>query len=38
MNYKDIITKHYTLGMSDGKIAESLKVSKSGVNDFLQAF
>ena len=38
LDYKDIITKHYALGMSGRKIAESLKVSKSGVNDFLQAF
>ena len=38
LDYKDIITKHYALGMSGGKIAESLKVSKSGVNDFLRAF
>ena len=30
LDYKDIITKHYALGMSGGKIAESLKVSKSG--------
>lgn len=35
---KDIITKHYALGMSGRKITESLKVSKSGVNDFLRAF
>ena len=38
LDYKDIITKHYALGMSGTKIAESLKVSKSGVNDFLKAF
>ena len=38
LDYKDIITKHYALGMSGTKIAESLKVSKSGVNDFLRAF
>ena len=38
LDYKDIITKHYALGMSGRKIAESLKVSKSGVNDFLRAF
>ena len=36
LDYKDIITKHYALGMSGRKIAESLKVSKSGVNDFLR--
>ena len=38
LDYKDIITKHFALGMSGTKIAESLKVSKSGVNDFLRAF
>ena len=38
LDYKDIITKHYALGMSGAKIAESLRVSKSGVNDFLRAF
>ena len=38
LDYKDIITKHYALGMSGGQIAESLGVSKSGVNDFLRAF
>ena len=38
LDYKDIITEHYALGMSGAKIAESLKVSKSGVNDFLRAF
>lgn len=38
LDYKDIITKHYALGMIGIKIAESLKVSKSGVNDFPQAF
>ena len=26
LDYKDIITKHYALGMSGRKIAESLKV------------
>ena len=26
LDYKDIITKHYALGMSGGKIAESLHV------------
>ena len=36
LDYKDIITKHDALGMSGAKIAESLKVSKSGVNDFLR--
>ena len=38
LDYKDIITKHYALGMSGKAIAESLKVSVSGVNDFLRAF
>lgn len=38
LDYKDIITKHYALGMSGGEIAETLDVSKSGVNDFLHAF
>ncbi len=38
LNYKDIITKHYALGMSGTKIAEMLGASKSGVNDFLKAF
>lgn len=38
LDYKDIITKHYALGMSGAKIAESLNVSKSGVNDFLRSF
>lgn len=38
LDYKDIVTKHFALGMSGSKIAEHLKVSKSGVNDFLRAF
>ena len=38
LDYKDIITKHYALGMSGREIAEQLSVSKSGVNDFLRAF
>ena len=38
LDYKDIITKHYALGMSGSQIAVSLNVSKSGVNDFLRAF
>jgi transposase len=38
LDYKDIVTKHFALGMSGAKIAEHLKVSKSGVNDFLRAF
>lgn len=38
LDYKDIITKHYGLGMSGREIAKQLGVSKSGVNDFLTAF
>ncbi len=38
LDYKDIITKHFALGMSRGQITELLGVSKSGVNDFLRAF
>ena len=38
LDYKDIITKHYALGMSGREIAEQLSGSKSGVNDFLRAF
>lgn len=38
LDYKDIITKHYALGMSGSAIAETLHISKSGVNDFLRAF
>ena len=38
LDYKDIITKYYALGMSDMAIAKSLEVSVSGVNDFLRAF
>ena len=38
LDYKDIFTKHYALGMSGTKIADSLKVSRSGANDFLRAF
>lgn len=37
-DYRDIITKHYALGMSGKAIAETLHVSVSGVNDFLRAF
>lgn len=36
--HKDIITRYSALGMSGGQIDEVLKVSKSGVNDFLRAF
>ena len=38
LDYKDIITKHYALEMSGSQIAETLGVSKSGVNDFIRAF
>ena len=38
LDYKDIITRHFALRMSGGQIAESLGISKSGVNDFLRAF
>ena len=38
LDYKDIIIKHYALGMSGREIAEDLSVSKSGVNKFLAAF
>lgn len=38
LDYKDIIIKHYGLGLSGREIAKQLCVSKSGVNDFLTAF
>ena len=38
LDYKDIIMKHYALGMSGMAIAKTLKASPSGVNDFLRAF
>ena len=38
VDYKDIIIKHYALGMSGREIAKELGISKSGVNDFLSAF
>lgn len=38
LDYKDIIIKHYGLGMSGREIAKHLGVSKSGVNDSLSAF
>ena len=38
LDYKDIIIKHYALGMSGREIADELSVSKSGVNKFLAAF
>lgn len=38
LDYKDILTKWYALGMSGLAIAKSLKASVSGVNDFLRRF
>ena len=38
LDYKDIIVKHFGLGMSGRQIARELGVSKSGVNDVLWAF
>ena len=38
LDYKDIIIKHYALHMSGRQIASALGVSKSGVNEFLNAF
>lgn len=38
LDYKDIIIKHFALGLSGSEIARQLQVSKSGVNDFLKAF
>lgn len=38
LDYKDVIIKHYGLGMSGREIAKLLSISKSGVNDFLAAF
>ena len=38
LDYKTIITQHYALHMSGREIASGLGVSKSGVNDFLNAF
>ena len=38
LDYKDIIIKHFALGMSGSEIARQTGVSKSGVNDFLRAF
>ena len=35
LDYKDIIVKHFGLGMSGRQIARELGVSKSGVNDVL---
>ena len=38
LDYKDIIIKRYALHMSGREIASALGVSKSGVNEFLNAF
>ena len=38
LDYKDIIIKHYGLHMSGREIASDIGASKSGVNDFLNAF
>ena len=38
LDYKDIIIKRYALNMSGRQIAANLGVSKSGVNEFLNAF
>lgn len=38
LDYKDIIVKHFGLGMSGRQIVRELGVSKSGVNDVLGAF
>lgn len=38
LDYKDIIIKSYVLNMSGAEIARQLGCSKSGVNDFLNAF
>ena len=38
LDYKDIIIKRYSLGMSGRQIAKLSGASKSGVNEFLQRF
>ena len=38
LDYKDIIIKHYGLGLSGSAISKQLGVSKSGVNDSIRAF
>ena len=38
LDYKDIIIRHFVLHQSGREIARQLKVSKTGVNDFLRAF
>lgn len=38
LDYKDIIIKSYALNLSGAELARQLGCSKSGVNDFLNAF
>ena len=38
LDYKDIIVKHFKLGMTGAEIARQTNASKSGVNGFLKAF
>ena len=38
LDYKDIITKRYLLGMSGREIADQTQAGKAGVYDFLWAF
>ena len=38
LDYRDIIIKHYALGMSGRKTFRTLSVSKTSVNSFLNAF
>lgn len=38
LDYKEIVTRHFGLGLSGKAIAEQLGCSKSGVNGFLRAF
>lgn len=38
LDYKDIIIKHYALGLSGSEIARQADASKTGINDFLRAF
>lgn len=38
LDYKDILTKRYVLGLSLREIAEQTGAGKSGVHDFLKAF
>lgn len=38
LDYKNIITRHFALGMTGSEIARTISCSTSGVNDFLRAF